>query len=49
MVKSKALSVLGFDEGTKDIKHNFRQLEALPYAKEGTLDQVLDELYPEQQ
>ena len=45
MVKSKALSVLGFDEGTKDIKHNFRQLDALPYAKEGTLEQVLDELY----
>ena len=39
--------ILGFDEDTKDIKHNFRQLDALPYAKEGTLDQVLDELYPE--
>ena len=41
--------ILGFDEDTKDIKHNFRQLDALPYAKEGTLEQVLDELYPEQQ
>lgn len=37
--------ILGFDEDTKDIKHNFRQLDALPYAKEGTLEQVLDELY----
>lgn len=39
--------ILGFDEDTKDIKHNFRQLDALPYAKEGTLEQVLDELYSE--
>lgn len=39
--------ILGFDEDTKDIKHNFRQLDALPYAKDGTLEQVLDELYPE--
>ncbi len=37
--------ILGFDEDTKDIKHNFRQLDALPYAKEGMLEQVLDELY----
>ena len=37
--------ILGFDADTKDIKHNFRQLDALPYAKEGTLEQVLDELY----
>lgn len=39
--------ILGFDEDTKDIKHNFRQLDALPYAKDGTLEQVLDELYSE--
>lgn len=39
--------ILGFDEDTKNIKHNFRQLDALPYAKDGTLEQVLDELYPE--
>ena len=39
--------ILGFDADTKDIKHNFRQLDALPYAKEGTLEQVLDELYSE--
>lgn len=41
--------ILGFDEDTKDIKHNFRQLDALPYAKDGTLGEVLDELYSEQQ
>ena len=39
--------ILGFDEDTKDIKHNFRQLDALPYAKDGMLEQVLDELYSE--
>ena len=37
--------ILGFNEDTKDIKHNFRQLDALPYAKEGTLPQKLDELF----
>ena len=41
--------ILGFDEDTKDIKHNFRQLDALPYAKDGTLEQMLDELYSEQE
>lgn len=41
--------ILGFDEDTKDIKHNFKQLDALPYAKGGRLGEVLDELYPEQQ
>lgn len=41
--------ILGFDEDTKDIKHNFRQLDALPYAKDGTLGEVLDELYSDQQ
>lgn len=39
--------ILGFDEDTKKMKHNFRQLDALPYAKDGTLQQALDELYPE--
>ena len=39
--------ILGFDENTKDMQHNFRQLDALPYAKDGTLQQALDELYPE--
>ena len=37
--------ILGFNEDAKDIKHNFRQLDALPYAKEGTLQQKLDELF----
>ena len=41
--------ILGFDEDTKDIKHNFRQLDALPYVKDGALGEVLDELYPKQQ
>ncbi len=40
--------ILGFDEDTKITKHNFRLADALPYAKEGTLQQLLDELYPEQ-
>ena len=31
------------------ILYNFRQLDALPYAKEGTLDQVLDELYSKEE
>jgi hypothetical protein len=37
--------ILGFADSTKDIKHNFRQVDALPYAKEGMLDKKLDELY----
>ena len=37
--------ILGFHEGTKDIKHNFRQLDALPYAKEGTLQKKLNKLF----
>lgn len=41
--------ILGFDEDTKNIRHNFRQLDALPYAKDGTLEEVLDEQYSEQQ
>ena len=40
--------ILGFDEDMKDINHNFRQLDALPYAKDGTLKEVLEEQYPEQ-
>lgn len=39
--------ILGFNE-TKDIpKHNFVQLDALPYAKEGTLKQKLAEIFGE--
>lgn len=33
------------NEGMEDIKHNFRQLDALPYAKKGTLQEKLDELF----
>lgn len=39
--------ILGFDEDVKIQKHNFKQLDALPYAKEGTLEQKLDEIYLE--
>ena len=37
--------ILGFNENPMDIRHNFRQLDALPYAKEGTLQEKLDELF----
>ena len=37
--------ILGFNEGMEDIKHNFRQLDALSYTKEGTLQEKLDELF----
>lgn len=37
--------ILGFDEDVKITKHNFRQVDALPYAKEGTLKQKLEEIY----
>ena len=37
--------ILGFDE-TKDIvKHNIRLADATPYAKEGKLEELLEELY----
>ena len=39
--------ILGFDEDLKIQKHNFRQLDTLPYAKGGTLKQKLDEIYSE--
>lgn len=39
--------ILGFDEDVLIQKHNFRQVDALPFAKEGTLQEKLDELYPE--
>lgn len=39
--------ILGFDEDVKITKHNFRQVDALPYAKEGTLQEKLDEIYGE--
>ena len=37
--------ILGFNDKNKNIKHNFKLLDALPYAKEGTLDKKLDEIY----
>jgi superfamily II DNA or RNA helicase len=37
--------ILGFDETADITKHNFRQLDALPYAKDGTLQKKLDELF----
>lgn len=37
--------ILGFADNTDELKHNFKQVDALPYAKEGTLDQKLDEIF----
>ena len=37
--------ILGFDEDVIIEMHNFRQVDVLPYAKEGTLQQKLDEIY----
>lgn len=37
--------ILGFDEEIHIEKHNFRQVDALQYAKEGTLEQKLGELF----
>ena len=39
--------ILGFDESLKlhESEHNFRQLDALPYAKDGTLKKKLDEIF----
>ena len=37
--------ILGFTENASDIKHNFRLLDALPYAKDGTLEKKLDEVF----
>ena len=37
--------ILGFDEDVKITKHNFKQVDALPYAKDGTLKEKLDEIY----
>ena len=39
--------ILGFDENVDIKNHNFRQVDALPYAKEGTLSELLDELFGE--
>lgn len=37
--------ILGFDKDVEITKHNFRQVDALPYAKAGTLDQLMDDLF----
>lgn len=37
--------ILGFDENSTQRKHNFRMLDSLPYAKEGTLDKKLDGIF----
>lgn len=37
--------ILGFDDNVAITEHNFRQADALEYAKQGTLEQFLDELY----
>jgi uncharacterized FlaG/YvyC family protein len=39
--------ILGFDEDVTITKHNFKQVDALPFAKEGTLKEYLDVIYPE--
>ena len=39
--------ILGFDKDVEITKHNFRQVDALPYAKEGNLESLLDELFEE--
>ena len=37
--------ILGFDEDVEITKHNFRLADALPYAKAGKLQELLDRLY----
>ena len=37
--------LLGFDEEVEITKHNFRQVDALEYAKNATLEQKLSEIY----
>lgn len=37
--------ILGFADNAACLKHNFRQLDALPFAKDGTLQEKLDEIF----
>lgn len=37
--------ILGFSDEVNIPKHNFRQADALPYAKEGKLQELIDDLY----
>ncbi|MGL5717090.1 MAG: DEAD/DEAH box helicase family protein [Paraclostridium sp.] len=39
--------ILGFDKDIKIKHHNFKQIDAVPYTKEGTLQQKLDEIFGE--
>lgn len=39
--------ILGFADNMDEIKHNFKQVDALPYAKDGTLQQKIDEIFGE--
>ena len=39
--------ILGFDEDVKITRHNFKLLDALPYAQNETLKEKLDEIYGE--
>lgn len=39
--------ILGFADNIEEYNHNFKQVDALPYAKEGTLKEKLDEIYGE--
>lgn len=41
--------ILGFDEEIGDINHNFRLADALPYAKEGRLQELLEKLYGDEE
>ena len=37
--------ILGFDEGLGEISHNFRLADAVPAAREGRLEELLEKLY----
>ncbi len=39
--------ILGFLDDKDSIKHNFRLADALPYAKDGKLEELIDELFPD--
>ena len=39
--------ILGFADNPDELKHNFKLVDSLPYVKDGTLQQKLDELFGE--
>lgn len=41
--------ILGFDKTMDITKHNFRLADALPYAKEGKLDELLEEMFGDEE